>query len=181
MEMKNADTSHTTAEPVGNTRLPLGWREWVSLPELGIDRIKAKVDTGARTSALHAFSVEPFSKDGEDWVRFCLHPLQHDVDTVVTCEAAIKDRRTVSDSGGHREERYVIETTLQLGEQQRQVEVTLTDRESMIFRMLVPSSIARILRAFSVLLSNLSELFFLLLSGVSPVSVFFDMGNLLTA
>lgn len=115
----------------------IGWREWLELPELGIERIKAKVDTGARTSALHAFSVEPFNKAGEDWVRFCLHPLQHDVDTVVTCEAAIKDRRTVSDSGGHREERYVIETTLQLGEQQRQVEVTLTDRESMIFRMLI--------------------------------------------
>ena len=115
----------------------VGWREWVALPELGIASIKAKVDTGARTSALHAFEVNAFERDGRSWVRFLMHPLQQDVDTVVSCEAPVKDRRVVTDSGGHREDRYVIETMLSLNGEQRRVEVTLTDRESMIFRMLI--------------------------------------------
>ena len=117
--------------------MTVGWREWVSLPALGIATIKAKVDTGARTSALHAFKVAAIEKEGEPWVRFSMHPLQHDTDTVVECEAPVKDRRVVADSGGHREERFVIETELAIGGETRRVEMTLTDRESMIFRMLI--------------------------------------------
>ncbi len=120
-----------------NDQQVLGWREWASLPELGISWIKAKVDTGARTSALHAFYTERFDKDGQPWVRFGVHPIQDDTDTVLHCEAAIIDERVVTDSGGHRESRPVIKTTLQLGEYSREVEMTLTDRDSMLFRMLV--------------------------------------------
>ena len=115
----------------------LGWREWLSLPELGIEHIKAKVDTGARTSALHAFFLEPFHRDGEDWVRFRIHPLQKNDALVVESETRVIDQRSVRDSGGHAENRYVIETTILIGEQQVTAEMTLTDRESMLFRMLL--------------------------------------------
>ena len=115
----------------------LGWREWVALPDLAIDPIKAKVDTGARTSALHAFAVEPFEKDGESWVRFAMHPLQRNSDYVVNCEAKVLDRRSVRDSGGHEEMRYVIESTIVIGDTPIKAELTLTDRETMKFRMLL--------------------------------------------
>lgn len=118
----------------------MGWREWLSLPEIGIPAIKAKVDTGAKTSALHAFSVEPFQRKGVAMVRFQVHPLQKQTDTVVTCEAVIADRRKVCDSGGHWEQRYVVCTTLVLGGVTLQTEFTLTDRDTMQFRMLLGRS-----------------------------------------
>jgi len=117
--------------------LTLGWREWVALPEIGIPRIKAKVDTGARTSALHAFALRPFSEHGRDRVEFQIHPLQKNLDTIVTCTADVIDRRVVSDSGGHKEERFVIATLLAIGEYAWPIEMTLTSRDDMLFRMLL--------------------------------------------
>jgi hypothetical protein len=118
-------------------RNTLGWREWIGFPELGIPRIKAKVDTGARSSCLHAFRVETFQRDGVDWVHFDVHPRQHATDEVVRCEAPLLDRRLVRDSGGHEEFRYVIETVIALGEDTVTAEVTLTDRDTMKFRVLL--------------------------------------------
>lgn len=121
----------------------LGWREWVGFPELEIPQIKAKVDTGARTSCLHAFRVEPFDLDGAPWVRFDIHPNQHSNEEVISCEAPVLDRRLVRDSGGHEELRFVIETTVTIGDRSHRVEVTLTDRDTMKFRVLLGRTMIR--------------------------------------
>ncbi len=118
-------------------RPTLGWREWLSLPDLKIDAIKAKVDTGARTSALHAYFVEEFKKDGEAYVRFSIHPMQKDSTSSVSCEAKIIDTRQIKDSGGHEEQRILIATPVRVGEVEWLVEMTLTNRETMGFRMLL--------------------------------------------
>lgn len=115
----------------------IGWREWLVLPALNIPAIKAKIDTGARTSSLHAFFVEPYDEDGVQMIRFGVHPLQRRLDVEIRCTARVKDFREVSDSGGHREMRYVIETDILLGTLARRVEMTLTNRDNMKFRMLL--------------------------------------------
>ena len=115
----------------------LGWREWVALPEFGIAQIKAKIDTGARSSALHAETLEPYRKGGENWLMFTVQPKQKQGDLLIECHAPIKDRRLVSDSGGHKQRRYVIETQLLFGQHLIQAEITLTNRDSMRFRMLL--------------------------------------------
>ncbi|MFC1567990.1 ATP-dependent zinc protease [Pseudomonadota bacterium] len=115
----------------------LGWREWVSLPELGIESIKAKVDTGARSSALHTFELELFSEDDVAKVRFSIHPYQHDLTIVRECVANLVDERNVTDSGGHTELRPVISTPVCMGGITKHIEMTLTNRENMKFRMLL--------------------------------------------
>lgn len=121
----------------------LGWREWVALPALQIDMLKAKVDTGARSSALHAFVIEPYHQGKTLWVMFGIHPDQRDNERVIECHAQVKDRRIISDSGGHKQRRYVIDTPIVLGQAQWTTEITLTNRDSMRFRMLLGRTLLR--------------------------------------
>lgn len=117
--------------------ITIGWREWAALPELGVPTIKVKVDTGARTSSLHAASVEPFTLDGRERVRFVLHPLQETTEIELVCEADVVDYRKVTNSGGASEMRYVIRTPIRIGTELWPIEITLARRESMTFRMLL--------------------------------------------
>lgn len=121
-------------------RLLIGWREWIALPALDIPFIKAKIDTGARTSALHAFALRPFQEEGKQKICFDIHPFQHNTETIVTCIADVVDKRLITDSGGHTEERFVICTSMMIGEYCASIEISLTERENMLFRMLLGRS-----------------------------------------
>lgn len=117
--------------------ITIGWREWVGLSELGIPAMKAKIDTGARTSCIHTFRQEEFERNGQSWIRFWVHPLQKDTKQEIICEAEIIDKRFVRDSGGRQEFRPVIKTDIFLGDSRWEVEITLSNREEMLFRMLL--------------------------------------------
>ena len=119
------------------SKIILGSEEWCSLPELGIPAIKARVDSGAKTSALHAVNIAPFIKDGENWVRFDINPIQKNEKTIIHCEAKLIDKRIVKSSSGYREQRFVIQTQLEIGNEIWAIEMTLTNRDSMGFRMLL--------------------------------------------
>ncbi|MDI9311607.1 MAG: 30S ribosomal protein S6--L-glutamate ligase [Limnohabitans sp.] len=115
----------------------IGSEEWCSFPDLDIPYIKARVDSGAKTSAIHATNIISFSRNGEDWVKFDVNPLQNNSKLVRHCEARLIDKRIVKSSSGYREQRYVVKTDLKLGESIFSIEITLTNRDSMGFRMLL--------------------------------------------
>lgn len=115
----------------------IGWEEWVALPDLGLPAIKAKIDTGARTSALHAFLIEPFGPPSGRMVRFGIHPIPGRPDIEIYCSAPVIDRREVTSSNGERELRFVIRTRIAIGDREWPVDVTLTNREGMAYRMLI--------------------------------------------
>ena len=117
--------------------LVIGWREWVGLPDLGIGRIKAKVDTGARSSSLHTFDWQDFEREGASWVRFGVHPLQRRSDEIVVAEAMVLEHRSVRSSSGKAEIRPVILTRVELRGLTWTVELTLANRDEMGFRMLL--------------------------------------------
>lgn len=117
--------------------LILGRREWVALPELGLFAIKAKVDTGARTSALHAEAIETFGSASAPRVRFLVHPLLEEPEIAVWCEAALLGERDVTSSSGERECRCIISTTLRVGGRKWPIELGLTNRGGMAHRMLL--------------------------------------------
>lgn len=125
-------SSHHSSSPA-----VAGWREWVALPELGVEHVKAKLDTGARTSALHAFDVEESTRDGVDWVRFSVRPWQRSTADAVVAECPVHDRRVVRSSTGHAQERIVVRTAITMLGRTIEAEVTLTSRDEMGFRMLV--------------------------------------------
>ena len=116
--------------------LLIGWREWISLPQLGLTAIKAKIDTGARSSSLHVAALETFERDGSTWLRFAVTPRRRSARTVY-CEAPALERRKVTDSGGNSAERWFIRSTIVLGDARFDADINLTDRDGMLFPMLL--------------------------------------------
>lgn len=135
--------SAMTANPVKRARGVVGWREWVALPAVGVPAIKAKVDTGARSSALHAFDLEEFQRDGVRWVRFTVRPHQGDLAATVRVECELLGERSVRSSAGHLEVRPVVRTSVRVGARRFRIELTLTNRDTMGFRMLLGRSAVR--------------------------------------
>ena len=115
----------------------VGWQEWISLPELNLPLIKAKIDTGAKTSSLHAYDIKHFTKDGKKYVRFKVHPIKGSRRTVVECEAPLVDKRHVRSSSGHKQHRPIILARITLAHASWDIEINLTNRDYMGFRMLL--------------------------------------------
>lgn len=128
-----SDSDHTPRDE----RSAIGWREWIALPELGVPEIKAKIDTGARSSALHVFDVEVVRRRGKHVVRFTVHPYQRDTRTTIVAEAELLEYRKVKSSGGHETVRPVILTDVELAGRRWPIELTLASRDTMGFRMLL--------------------------------------------
>lgn len=120
-----------------SSKLTVGWCEWVALPGLGLPALKAKIDTGAKTSALHAVNIKPFVRNGVDYVRFTICPVQANQSLKIRCTSKIIDERHVLSSNGHKEERFVISTQIKLGGRVWNIEVTLSNRDPLRFRMLL--------------------------------------------
>lgn len=132
-----ARVSTSPAKPSRADRARLGWREWIALPAWNVEYLKAKVDTGARTSSIHAFDLEPFVRDDAEWVRFEIHPWQRTTDDAVVAEAVIAGWRAIRNSSGKIDHRPVVYTDLVIGGLTVTAEVTLTRRDEMGFRMLI--------------------------------------------
>lgn len=115
----------------------IGWREYVALPDLDVQKVKVKVDTGARSSSLHAFDIQPFRRGSLDWVSFMILPNQHSRLNAVRTEAPLLEYRHVRSSSGHQSERPVIRTSILLGQYRWVIDLTLTSRDEMGFRMLL--------------------------------------------
>lgn len=120
-----------------SAKIIIGKEEWCGLHELGLPAIKARVDSGAKTSSLHAFNIQPFEKDGKKYVTFDIHPIQGNRKIVQSCKGLVIDRRHVKSSSGEKEKRHVIKTPVTLGRETWDIEITLTNRDSMGYRMLI--------------------------------------------
>lgn len=118
-------------------KLIIGSLENCTLPEMGIEQLQVRVDTGAKTSSMHVDNLEKFTRSGKTWLRFDIHPDVYDVAKVITCESALHDIRTIKSSNAQSEERYVIKTLLQLGSESWPIEITLTNRADMSYLMLL--------------------------------------------
>lgn len=129
-----------TDSDLEESKFRLGWEEWVAMPDLGLPAIKAKVDTGAKTSALHAVRIEPFGNEAKPQVRFIMHPDPDDPTIEVVCSARVKDRRSVTSSNGQTELRYIIQSKATIGGKTIPIDISLTNRDTMGYRMLLGRS-----------------------------------------
>lgn len=137
MDDQPFDSEHLPAKSRRASLSTIGWREWLALPGLGIPKVKAKVDTGARSSSLHAFGIERGRAEGRDRVAFYTHPRQRGDGPGLSCSAELLDQRTVRSSNGSTEERYFIRTIARLQGVEWPIELTLSNRADMSFRMLL--------------------------------------------
>jgi hypothetical protein len=137
IEGRRRSVRETTAVPKRPPAALVGWREWAALPDVGVDHVKAKIDTGARSCALHVHHQIELERDGVPWVRFAVHPWQRSAADEVLVELPVHDRRVVRSSSGHRTERLTVVTGLVIAGRRVEAEITLTRRDAMGFRLLV--------------------------------------------
>ena len=132
-----SSTPQPPETPGDATPVVVGWREWVALPQAGVPWVKAKIDTGARSSAIHAFDLEAFEQDGREWVRFSIHPWQRSDEDHVELTLPVLDRREVRSSNGQVEQRYAVALDVTLAGRTITTVMTLSNRDEMGFRMLI--------------------------------------------